>query len=595
MATSNSIFSRIFPFNRVSRFFQTGREKEDALEYQQMKNSQGMSQEEFDKSNFLSYENLFNSNQAASYVGVSFENYFANKVQRIMKYREMSLYPEISDALDMLCDEAIVDNPNGDIVSLTIKEELPSNIERQIREEWKYLLTEVFAFNERGWDFFKKWLVEAELYVELILNDKANSIIGIKILPAHSMVPVMENNKIVAFLQTRKEGVVDKNSVEVKGTKEETVMPFDRDQVSYVNYGQSGENVVDVRGYLEPAIRTYNQLKNLEDSLVIYRINKAPLRRLWNVATRRMPKGKSEEYLKGLIQKFRKKVIYNPQTGDIDSAANIQTLTEDYWFLKNEDNSGTEVTTLGESTGFLNEIDDIKLFLGKLNKALKIPKARWEDSKTAGYSTGKNSSEVTREEIKLMKFVERLQRRFKYLILDAFISQLRIKGFDEQYVDLGLYDIEFTKSNLFSEYREMEMTESKINLLTSVDAFIAKPSNNFEGMFAEEYVMKRMLFISDEEYQKNADLIEAAKAKAGVGKKKNVNPPAGIEGQGGAMGGGTIPGEVTPEVPATTEVGAEGTGAPEGVGMQTAMSASESKIYDTVILTEARKYMEKRF
>lgn len=595
MPTNNSIFSRLFPFNRFARVFQTGREKEDSLEYQQIKNSQGMSQEEFDRSNLLTYDYLYNSNQAASYVGVSFENYFANKVQRIMKYREMSLFPEVSDALDMVCDEAIVDNPAGDILSLAIKKEIPSNIERQVRDEWDYIVHDVFAFNERGWDFFKKWLIEAELYMENILNDSGDSIIGIKILPAHSMVPVMENNKIIAFMQTRKEGVVDKNSVEVKGIKEESLMTFDRDQVSYINYGQSGESAVDVRGYLEPVIRTYNQLKNLEDSLVIYRINKAPLRRLWNVNNRRMPKGKGEEYLKSLIQKFRKKIIYNPQTGEVDSSANIQTLTEDYWFLKNDDGSGTEVSTLGENTGFLNEIDDIKYFLAKLNKGLKIPRARWEDSKTAGYSTGKNSSEVTREEIKLMKFVERLQRRFKYLILDTFITQLRIKGFDEQYVDLSLYDLEYTKSNLFSEYREMEMVETKATLLGSLDQFIAKESNDFVGYFDEEYVMTRMLFISDEEWTKNKQMIQASKARAKASKNAAKNQQTSPEGQpiGGAPGGGmpeTVPGEVVPEVSATQPVGTEGTGSP--MGNEIMKSANESSLYSTAILKEAKEYLE---
>ena len=592
----------MFPFNRVARLFQRGREESNERQIEQVKNSMGVSQEDLDRGAFLNYEGIITQNQAVTYTGTSFEQYFNNKIGRIQKYKEMALYPEISDALDMVCDDAVVDNPNGDVISLDIRKEIPTNVEEIIRKEWEYLMHEVFGVNERAWDLFRKWLVESELYVELVANDDGSKLIGLKVLPSHTMMPVYENNMIVAFLQTNKAA---KTHDVLDSTAEEHSTLFDQDQVVYSNYGITGENLIDVRGFLEPCIRVYNQLKQIEDSLVIYRLVKSPMRRIFNVQTPgRMPPQKAMEYLRNMVKEYRKKIIYNPETGLTDSAANIQTLTEDFWFIKNEGGEGTEVTTMGENTGFLGEIDDVKYFLTKLNKALKIPKARWEESNTAGYNTGK-SGEITREEIKFAKFVQRLQRRFKFIFLESFVTHLRMIGMEDEYLDINLYDIDYTQSNLFNEYRELELISNKIQLLGSIDPYMYKPSQP-EGMFAREYVLKRFLQISDEELEKNKDLLEKEKKEAAEAAKKGQTtgaPPAGAPPAGGGapleLGGAPAP-ALAPEAggaPAPVAGGAPTTGAPAPVagGAPESLAATfgaipaENQVYNSPLLKEWAK------
>ena len=560
----------VFPFNRIAKYFQRNDEEETSRNLQIAKNSMGATQEEISLGSIFDYENSMSQNQSITNVGINFEQYFNNKTGRVQKYKEMQLFPEISDALDMVCDDAIVDNPNGDVISLNIKDEIPTHIEEQIREQWDYMAHDVFAVNERSWDMFRKWLVESELYIELISNDKGDKIIGIKILPTHTMMPIYEQNQIVAYMQTKKDA--RPNVVEYAAQEESSVM-FDKSQIVYSNYGITGETLVETRGFLEPAIRVYNQLKQIEDSLVIYRLVKSPMRRIFNVQTPgRMPPNKAMEYLRNTVKEYRKKIIYNPETGMTDSAANIQTLTEDFWFIKNDGGEGTSVETMGENTGFLGEIDDVKYFLLKLNKALKIPKARWEEQNTAGFSTGK-SGEITREEVKFSKFVQRLQRRFKFLFLDAFITQLRMSGMDEEYTNINLYDIDFTKSNLFAEYRELDMTNTKVTLLGALTPFIYSAETP-NGMFSKEYALRRFLMISDEELEKNKEMLEAEKKIS----EKPATAPSAPAPEAGAPPPAPAPEAGAPPVP-------EAPG-PNSIESLLAGTPAESTLYNSPVLRE---------
>ena len=553
-------FSNFFSTNPFAKYFSKGREKEDAIVSETMKNSVGVSQEELDSSTFRNSEYLVTPNNAITYIGTSFEQYFNSKTGRIQKYREMSFYPEINAALTMIADESIVTGEEGNCASLHIKKELPKHIEEQIRNEWTNFYNDIFMFNERGWDLFRKWLIDGEMYIELIISSDGKGIIGIKILPAHTMMPVYENSRIKSYIQTKR---TQTNPNDIVNSHEEGSVIFDKDQVVYSNYGITGENLIDVRGYLEGTIKIYNMLKNIEDSLVVSRLNRAAQRRIWNIYTGRMPTGKANEYIKNLIQKYRKKITYNPENGTVDSSANIISLSEDFWFSKDENGNGTTVDNIGGDTSFISEIEDVKYFYSKLFKSLQIPQGRWSaDSGTNAYSTGHSDSSNSREEIKFMKLIERLQRRFKYVLLDAFIVQLRLKGFDEQYTNLHLYDMEFAKSNLFKEYKELEMTTEKFNVLNTIKEFIYDAESNPTGYFAREFALKHFVMISDEQLERNDEYLAIEKAdasKKGVKEKKTAEetpttPEAAPGGEG--MGGGSEappieaeapPEEITPE------------------------------------------------
>jgi hypothetical protein len=576
---------RFFLFNPFAKFFKGSRVEEEKKEDQEIDNSQGVSQEEIDLQNFINYDYMSSPGNAITYVGIQFEQYFGSKRGRIQKYRQMSRYPIVNDALNQICDDAVVDNPEGDVINLEITEEIPEHIEDEIRKIWKYLTINVFKFNERGWDLFRKWLIEAEIYIELILNDEGDDIIGIKVLPSHTMMPIYRENRIDAFMQ------VNANSPEaVKGSNasmgnvdyaqnqnfsdngEQNSIVFDKDQIAYSNYGDIGENNLDIRGFLESAIRPFNQLNNMEDSTVVAKLVRAPQRRIWNIYTGKMPKGKADEFVKQLANRYKKKLIYDPTTGAMDSAQNIQSLTEDYWFTRDINGNGTTVDTIGGDNSF-DDMSQVKYFQENLYKSLMLPRSRWEDPTTSMYASGK-SGEIQREEIKFARFVERLQRRFKYIVLDPFITLLRLRGIDERYINQDIFNVQFTKSNLFKEYKELELMESRLSILAAASQFIYNPNENPQGYFAPEFAMKRMFLMTEGEWQWNKELMDKIRIT-------DENASGGSENQFGAPGesGGGFGGGAGGEF--GTEGGESGGEAGEDTGAEAPVAGGEGGAEET--------------
>jgi len=529
-------FAKFFRFGRV----QDSNTKEDV---QQVRNSQGYSQEELDFG-FASYWNYgIGSPESSGYgmssISIQFDQYFRAKAQRIFKYREMSYYPDINDGLDMICDEAMVENSQtGNYLELYLKDEVPEHIEEQIREHWDYLINDVYVLNDTGWDLFHRWLVDGELYIELILDDKGETIIDFKVLPPHTMTPVYDNTEIIGFVQTPSytygvndggaSGNVDNagygangsgyNNSYTMGGQENTQndeVRFDKNQVVYINYGETGRNKLDVRGFLESNIRIYNQLKYLEDAVVVYRIVRAPERRIWNVGVGKMTKGKAEQYIRGLIQRYRKNVYYDPSTGAMDSSRNFQAMTEDFWFAKDENGEGTSVDTLAGGQN-LGEMSDVYYFERKLHQNMKIPRNRWggpTDDASDVYTTGKGG-EITREEIKFSRFVNRLQKRFSIMFMESFLTHLRLMGFDDKYIDESLYKIQFTQSNLWKQYKELEILEARFGILGAIETYIYKPEENENGPFSMNFVLKNWFLMSEEEFEANKDILEKEKEAA---------------------------------------------------------------------------------
>jgi hypothetical protein len=527
--------------NPFAKFFRFGRLTDSNVkeEHQREHNSQGVSQEQID----LSYLNYYNNmgtepgGAGLSSVSIQFDQYFIVKAQRIAKYREMSYYPDVNDGLDMICDEAMVEDRTGEYLTLDIKEEVPEHIEEQIRDNWNYLIHQVFNLKDTGWELFRRWLVDGELYLELILNDDGDAIIDFKILPPYTMSPIFDySSDICGYVQTPNymfgvmgSGAMDAQSSQgnaetgyndsTYGDSGDDGIPevrFDKDQVVYSNYGYTGRNKLDVRGFLDPSIRIYNQLKYLEDAVVVYRIVRAPERRIWNVGVGKMPKGRAEQYIRGLIQRYRKNVYYDPSTGAMDSSRNFQAMTEDFWFAKDENGYGTEVTTLAGGQN-LGEMDDVYYFERKLHQTMKIPKNRWGasggDDASDIYTTGK-SGEITREEIAFSRVVGRMQNRFGVIFMDAFLTLLRLQDFDEQYIDASIYKVMFTQSNLWKQYKEIEILEARFGILGAIETYIYKPGENDNAPFSMEFVLKNWFLMNDEEYEKNAEYLEKEKEAA---------------------------------------------------------------------------------
>jgi len=518
--------------NPMSGAFLRSRNKtEEEIEYQTVKNSQGVSQEEMaliDASSNV-HGGMSNNGMSGNFSSIqtAFRLIFANKSQKILTYREMSFFPEIVDALNTICDEAMTPDEKGNYIKLNINKELPLREQKHIQKTFDYIVNDVVKVRHRGWELFRTWLVESELFLEKIINDKGTKIIGIKMLPASSTYPIYEGTIIKKYAQTTKR--VNSYNARVLESAETY---FEPEQVCYVNFGQYGANLLDVRGYLEPSIRTWNQLKNLEDSLIIYRLVRAPERRLWNVEAGRLPPGKSEEFLKQQIARYRKEFTINSD-GTIDSQKLFQALTHDYWFIKRE-GQGTEVTNLQSGIN-LGEIDDVNYFLRKMYKTLQIPRSRWEDTMNT-VATNMAPGELTREEVKFSRFIGRLRDRFKKIFIDLLVTQLRLSNqIDQKYTKESIFDIEFCEENVFAEQKRLMNLKSKFEVFSSYSADIVGVDNP-GGKFSKRYAMTKFFGWTEEEYQLNEEWI----------KEENLaNEQSGAQ----AVEGGETPEPETPSVP----------------------------------------------
>ena len=262
-----------------------------------------------------------------------------------------------------------------------------------------------------------------------------------------------------------------------------------------------------------------------------------------------MTKPKAEEYMRGMIQRMRKRFTYDPNTGAINAANNILAMTEDLWFPKTGEGSGVTVDTLPAGQN-LGEVADVLYFLKKLYKVLKIPRSRWDDQQNT-YSAGKTDS-ITREEIHFANFVGRLQNRFKYFIADPFFTQLKLKGIDRKYINYKLLNISFTKNNLFKEYKEQEILDTRLSSFNTVSSLLWSKDNE-NGVIHPDWALRNVLKLTEEEIRENKDLIGRAKLGGklaeleggGAPSEAGEVPPGEGEGLGGAEAGPE--GEAAPE------------------------------------------------
>lgn len=483
----------INPFS--DRFLKAKNSKSEAIEQQISRNSQGSSQEELQLIDAA--QSLYSNQQynpAASFASnqIAFRNTFSNKFQKISLYREMSFFPEIVEALNWISNEAITADEHGNFVKLIIKKEIPAREEKFIRKTFDYIVNDVLKFDELGWKLFRTWLIESELFVEKILNDDGNRLIGVKMLPATNTYPIYDGNVITKFVQTSK-----KTNYQQISQNQET--SFESNQVCYVHYDDYVISKMDVRGYLEPAIRTWNQYKNLQDSLIIYRLVRAPTRRLWNVEAGRLPPGKAEEFLKHMMVKYKQNYNYNPEKGNVDSSKLFQALTDDYWFIKRE-GQGTTVDTLDNGGMNLGNLDDINLFKTSLYKSLQIPQSRWEASLNSVTTIGA-PGELTRDELQFSKFIGRLRNRFKKLFIDLMCTQLELSNqVDSKYRRASLFNVEYCEENLFAEQKKLLNMKSKAEVIAMFRSDMATKDNP-DGLWSKKFIMREIYGFTEEEYQ----------------------------------------------------------------------------------------------
>ena len=421
-----------------------------------------------------------------------------NEVDLIMKYRDVSAQPEADAAIEDIINEAIVGDHDDVPVDIVLdKVEASDKIKKLIKEEFDSIL-EMLNFNSYAHDIFRRWYVDGRLPYHIIV-DEGSEKLGIKELRYIDPTKLRKVKEIeeeedpktgAKLIKSQKEFFIFQDNALGKYNQGLKINP---DAIAYATSGILDSSRKRILSYLHKAIKPVNQLRMMEDSLVIYRISRAPERRIFYIDVGNLPKGKAEEYLRGIMNQYRNKLVYDAKTGDIKDDKKHMSMLEDFFLPRREGGRGTEITTLpgGENLG---QIDDIIYFQKKLYKSLNVPMNRLEQE--AQFSLGR-SSEITRDEVKFKKFVDRLRKRFSDLFIQLLKTQLLLKNIvtkDDWAEWKESISFDYIEDNYFSELKEAEMYRERFEMLGSLDEFM--------GTFiSKEWVQKNILRFNDDDIE----------------------------------------------------------------------------------------------
>ena len=418
----------------------------------------------------------------------------------IRRYRDISQQPECDTAIDDIVNEGIVSNESDQAVQISLDRlPYPDKIKRKIRKEFTEVLR-LLHFEQKGHDIFRRWYVDGRIYYHKIIDPKntRKGITELRWIDASKIKKVRE----VAKKIDPKTGVEMVEKFEEYFLYNETSVyggghPVDTgqglkiaaDSITYVPSGLIDGNSGRVLSYLHKAIKPVNQLRMIEDALVIYRISRAPERRIFYIDVGNLPKVKAEQYLKDVMNRYRNKLVYDATTGEIRDDRNHMSMLEDFWLPRREGGRGTEITTLPGGSN-LGEIDDITYFQRKLYRSLNVPISRMDTE--SGFSLGR-AAEITRDELKFTKFVQRIRKKFVPLFTDILRTQLLLKGIiapDDWHEMQEHIQYDFLQDGHFAELKDAELLENRIQMLDSIQSYIGT-------FFSKEYVLKKVLRMND--------------------------------------------------------------------------------------------------
>jgi hypothetical protein len=459
-----------------------------------------------------------------SYVDI--EGVYRTEFDLIKRYREMALHPECDSAIEDIVNEAIVSDTNDSPIAIELSNLNASDgIKNKIRKEFKYIL-ELLDFDKKSHEIYRNWYVDGRLYYHKVIDLK-NPEAGIQELryidamkmryvrqtkkkegdkyrvanrnidnPMDFEFPEIEeyfvyNPKMTYPTGTPAPGALGGSSQGIK---------MSRDSVTYCTSGLVDRNKGSTLSYLHKAIKSLNQLRMIEDSLVIYRLSRAPERRIFYIDVGNLPKVKAEQYLRDVMMRYRNKLVYDASTGEIRDDKKFMAMLEDFWLPRREGGRGTEITTLpgGQNLG---EITDIEYFKKKLYRSLNVPPSRMDGE--GGFNLGR-SSEILRDEIKFTKFVARLRKRFAAMFSDMLKTQLILKNIitpeDWAVMDEHI-QFDFLYDNHFSELKDAELLSERLNMVQVAEPYIGK-------YFSQDYVRRKILRQTDQEIIEQDALIK---------------------------------------------------------------------------------------
>lgn len=437
-----------------------------------------------------------------TYVNLGEDNKVKDDAQLIRQYRAVSHHPEVDAAVEDIVNESITTSDKQSSVSISLDEvKISDSIKKQITEEFDGIL-QMLRFNEMGHDIFKRWYIDGRLYYHLVV-DESSPRLGIQeIRPIDAA-----KTRKVKQVKREKDPKTGANIVKkvdefyiyqeiADATKSGTTgtnqgIRLSPDSIAYVTSGLLDEQRTRVVSHLHKALKPINQLRMMEDSLVIYRLARAPERRIFYIDVGNLPKGKAEEYMKNIMAKYRNKLVYDASTGAIRDDRKHMSMLEDFWLPRRSDGRSTEITTLpgGENLG---QIDDIIYFQKRLYRSLNVPVNRLEQE--SQFSLGR-STEITRDELKFQKFVDRLRSRFNGLFFDILKKQLILKNIiteDDWKEWSNNVHIEYARDNHFTELKEAEILRERLQTLDQMQQHVGE-------FFSKEWIWKNVLHFTDDQ------------------------------------------------------------------------------------------------
>ena len=487
---------------------------------------------------------------------VDIEGVYKTEYDLIKRYREMALHPEADNAIEDVVNEAIVSDLYDSPIEIELSNVNASDgLKDKIRAEFRHL-KEIMDFDKKSHEIFRNWYVDGRLYYMKVIDVKRpqDGIQELRYIDPMKMKYVRQEKK--SANERRGNGLIDINNLNEQtqsaypdieeyyiytpkpnypigvmspqSSGREKNIKIAKDSITYVTSGLFDRNKGTCLGYLHKAIKALNQLRMIEDSLVIYRLSRAPERRIFYIDVGNLPKVKAEQYLKEVMSRYRNKLSYNAQTGEVRDDRKFMSMMEDFWLPRREGGRGTEISTLpgGQNLG---ELTDIEYFQKKLYRALGVPESRIASD--GGFNLGR-SSEILRDELKFSKFVGRLRKRFGNMFNDMLRTQLILKNIVtpedwEKMSDHIQYD--FLYDNQFAELKESEMMNERLGLAATVEPYLGK-------YYSTEYLRKKVLRQSDTEIEEIDAQIEQEIKDGILPDPSQVDPITGEPIAGGDLG-----------------------------------------------------------
>mgnify|MGYP001553547182 CR=1 FL=1 len=475
---------------------------------------------------------------------VDIEGVYKTEFDLIKRYREMALHPEVDGAIEDIVNEAIVSDQNDSPVQIDLSNAPASDkLKSLIREEFKYI-KELLDFDKKCHEILRNWYVDGRIFYHKVIDVKKPHE-GLKEVRYIDPMKIKFVRKIKkdpknllnakSFNEKNDLGVLTPEVEEFyeynPNTKDSSIFSstsfknklggatrFSKDSITHVGSGLVDRNRQTTLSYLHKAIKALNQLRMIEDSLVIYRLSRAPERRIFYIDVGNLPKIKAEQYLRDVMSRYRNKMVYDANTGEIRDDRKMMAMLEDFWLPRREGGRGTEITTLpgGQNLG---ELADIEYFQKKLYRALGVPESRLASN--GGFNLGR-SSEILRDEIKFTKFVGRMRKRFSGLFLDMLKTQLILKNIvtPEDWTVLSDHiQFDYVYDNHFAELKETELFNERISLLNQVEPYIGK-------YFSNDYVRRNVLKQTDSEIVEIDMQISKEIEDGTIPQEENIDPEA---------------------------------------------------------------------